>query len=101
MPRSEAPLIDGRTYSDLVSEVEELMQTYTAGSVEPSAGLLVGAVLDQAVKDGAETIPAGTLVSPALAQKIAAIAGLGLIRVKGWQKPLPGEEDAGWALARI
>jgi hypothetical protein len=101
MPRSEAPLIDGRTYSDLVSEVEELMQTYTAGSVEPSAGLLVGAVLDQAVRDGAETIPVGTLVSPALAQKIAGIAGLGLVRVKGWQKPLPGEEDAGWALARI
>ncbi|MEA2563578.1 MAG: hypothetical protein QOH06_5082 [Acidobacteriota bacterium] len=101
MPRSEAPLIDRRTYSDLVSEVEDLMQTYTAGSVEPSAGLLVGARLDQAVKDGAVTIPAGTLVTPALAQKIAGIQGLGLIRVKGWQKPLPGEEDAGWALARI
>ncbi len=105
MPRSEAPLIDRRTYKDLVAEVAELMQTYTAGSVEPSAGLLAGAVLDQVVAGGSEPIPAGTLVTPALAKKIAAIEGLGLVRVKGWQKPAPQgpntEEDAGWALARI
>jgi hypothetical protein len=106
MPRAEAPLIDGRTYSDLVSEVEELMQTYTSGSVEPGAGL-AGAILDQPVHDPVthETFAAGTLVTPALAQQIAGIGGLGLVRVKGWQRPTPQgpntEEDAGWALARI
>ena len=107
MPRSEAPLIDGRTYSDLVSEVEELMETYTAGAVEPSAELLAGAILDQPVHDPVtgETFAAGTRVTPALAQQIAGIEELGLVRVKGWQKPAPQgpntEEDAGWALARI
>ncbi len=31
MPPAEAPLIDGRTYSDLVVEVETLIQQYTSG----------------------------------------------------------------------
>ena len=31
MPRVEAPLIDGRTHSDLVVEVETLIQQYTSG----------------------------------------------------------------------
>ena len=104
MPRAEAPLIDGRTYSDLVSEVEELMQTYTEGSVQPSADALTGAILDQPVTDpeSGDTFAADTVVSASLAQRIAGIEGLGLVRVKGWQKPGPDEDpDAGWALARI
>lgn len=103
MPRAEAPLIDGRTYSELVSEVEGLMQTYTAGSVQPSAEVLTGAILDQPVTDpvSGDVFAAGTVLTSTEAQRIAGIEGLGLIRVKGWQKPDPSDPDAGWALARI
>jgi hypothetical protein len=103
MPHVEAPLIDGRTYSDLVAEVEDLMQVYTAALVEPNAELLAGEILDQDVEDPAsnETFAAGTLVTPALAEQIAGIPNGGPVRVKGWRKPAAGEEDAGWALARI
>ena len=103
MPRAEAPLIHERTYSDLVAEVEFLMEKYTAGLVEPDADLLTGQVLDQKIVDPVtqQTYAAGTVLSSDRAQQIAGIAGLGLVRIKGWRRPAPGEEDAGWALARI
>src|SRR6185295_14270964 len=100
MPRAEAPRIDGRTYSDLVAKVEELIQRYTAGVVEPQADRLTGVVLDQEIEAGGEIFPAGTLVDRNLAERLAGIADLGLVKVKGWQ-PVPDQPDAGSALARI
>jgi len=102
MPRAEAPLIDRRTYSQLVAVVEERIQTYTAGTVAPDAVRLTGTILDQPVHDPAsgETFPAGTEVSRELAERIAGIAGLGPVKIKGWQ-PDPAQPDAGWALVRI
>ena len=87
MPRAEAPLIDTRTYSDLVADVEKRILTYTAGTVAPDAERLTGTILDQPVTDpvSGETFPAGTLVSRELAERLAAIEGLGLVKVKGWQ----------------
>lgn len=106
MLRAEAPLIDGRTYSDLVAEVEELMETYTAGPVVPSPEALTGAILDQAVAHPDKAFAAGDVLSAADAQKIAGLKdSLGLVRVRGWQRWDPSdpnpEPDAGWALARI
>jgi len=102
MARVDVPLIDGRTYSDLVAEVEDLVQAYTAGTVAPDAELLAGTTLDQPVHDpgGNETFPAGTLVSRDLAAQLAGIPGLGRVKIKGWQ-PAPDQPDAGSALVRI
>ncbi len=102
MPRTEAPLIDGRTYDDLVAEVETLLQSYTSGTVAPEADRLAGTLLDQPVTIAAtgETFPAGTRVSRELAERLAGVSGLGLVRVQGW-RPTPGAPDAGQALTRI
>ncbi len=97
MPQVEAPLIDGRTYSDLVAEVEELIEAYTAGAVEPRVDRLTGVILDEEIEDGDQTFPAGTVVSGSLAERIAA-ARQGPVKVKGWQ---PGQSDAGSTLVRI
>ncbi|MFP5288384.1 MAG: hypothetical protein ACLGI9_21795, partial [Thermoanaerobaculia bacterium] len=102
MSRFEPPLIDRRTYGDLVAEVEELIQRYTPGVIAPQADLLVGAILDQEIQDpqGGETILEGTRVDRGLAQRIENIEGLGPVKVQGWQ-PVPGQPDFGGALARI
>ncbi|HEX6861337.1 MAG TPA: hypothetical protein VF414_00895, partial [Thermoanaerobaculia bacterium] len=121
MPRVEAPPIDPRTYGDLVAEVEELMQAYTAGYIERSPELPTGVIVDEPAElpggelPGGETIelpdlpaetsdePAdpGEVMAPIPAELIADTDELGPIRVRGWQRPAPGQEDAGWALARI
>lgn len=101
MPRFEPPLIDRRTYGDIVAEVEELIRRYTPG-VAPRADLLAGAILDQEIQDteGGETILRGTRVDRGMAQRIENIEGLGPVKVQGWQ-PVPGQLDFGGALARI
>jgi len=100
MPQAEAPLIDGRTYSNLVAEVEELIQSYTGGVVEPQVDSLTGVILDEEIEVGDQTFPAGTVVSGSLAERIAAArhGSAKVIKVKGWQ---PGRPDAGSALVRI
>ncbi len=108
MPRAEAPLIDPRTYGDLVAQVEDLMQMYTSVLIDADSELLPGQILAEDVIDPATDqilFAAGTLVTPALAQQIAGAPGIDLVRIKGWRRPAPQgpntEEDAGWALARI
>jgi hypothetical protein len=107
MPRIEAPAIDERTYIDLVAEVEELIQQYTAGAVTSDtdlldADLLTGVVLDEKVDDleFGNTYPAGTLVSRSLAERLAQIPGLGPVTIRGWQ-PLPDQVRVEATLANL
>lgn len=102
MTRTEAPRIDNRTYGGLVAELEGLIECYTAGVVAPRADQLSGTILDQDVQDSqsGEVFPAGTPVSRSLAERLAGVAGLGPVKVRGWQ-PVPDRPDVGWALVRV
>jgi Baseplate J-like protein len=103
MPPVQAPPIDDRTHGDLVAELETLLPQLTAGEVDPDSAALAGALLDQDVTDGGGLVAAaGTPVDAALAERIAAIQGLGQVKVRGWQPPGPlGPPDAASALVRI
>src|SRR5436305_13475005 len=103
---ADIPLIDSRTYADLVAEVEALASEYTGGTVAPvTAAALLGKVLGQAITDpaaggiGGIQVAAGTLLDGTLAARLAAIADLASVSIRGWQPP--PTPDLGSALIRI
>src|SRR5882724_2233589 len=90
----ETPLIDKRTYADLVAQIEALAAQFSAGEVapvspatSPAADALAGMVLDQNLPNpqgGAPLCP-GTWVDDALAKSLAALPNLGIVQIRGWQ----------------
>ncbi|KOU08790.1 hypothetical protein ADK86_03250 [Streptomyces sp. NRRL F-5755] len=92
------PLIDARSFADLVAQTERLLQRYSDWQrVMPSATLLTGRVLAEDVVDpvtGEVLATRNTLVDALTAQRIARTGGLGRIAVV----PVP---DVGSVLVRI
>lgn len=97
-----APLIDERTFGDLVAELEALAAKYT-GEVAPVPGLLEGRVLAQTVAaPGGTSFTQGTRLDQDLAERLARVPGLALVKVVGWLPPGPDEPpDAGAVLLRL
>ncbi len=88
--QTQAPAIDRRTYRDLVSELEALVEKETPWrawvAVPPTAADLTGTVLSEDLYQPGSDPPRlvasrGTEVDAALAQKIAALSGLEGVRV--------------------
>jgi predicted phage baseplate assembly protein len=92
------PPIDRRSFDDLVTQTERLLQRYSDWQrLPPVPALLIGRVLRQDVADpttGQPIAAEGTLVDESLAQRISQAAGLDRVSVL----PLP---DAGSALVRV
>lgn len=94
----QAPLIDKRTYDEIVRQATELAEGFTCRDVESTPDNLCDQVLAEKVNysgnSGTKEAPIGTVVTEELAEKISKTSGLSLIKIKGWQsggsvKPTP------------
>jgi len=82
------PLIDARSYADIVRETEALAAEFTALELEPASPELRGQTLSEAVLDPVTQqviATAGAVVDAALADQLSRVPGLDFVKVRGWQ----------------
>src|SRR5436190_1386483 len=82
------PLIDPRSYADIVRETEALAAAFTALELEPTVPELRGQTLREDVLDPVTQqviATAGSIVDVALAERLSQVPGLDFVKVRGWQ----------------
>src|SRR6185436_13579551 len=82
------PLIDPRSYAEIVRETEALAAEFTAQELETASPELRGKTLSAEVLDPVTQqviASAGTVVDAPLAEQLSQVPGLDFVKVRGWQ----------------